>query len=546
MDKIVRIHIAKIPYEISVDAQEKLKKYFVDIRHELDDNLADEIIADIEVRVTEILFERNIKQDGVITGKDVSAIQEQLGSPKQFIDSQTDDKLPEDEFIKEPKKLLRDTDNAYIGGVASGIGAYFGIDAIFIRLIFIALVFASGLGIVLYLLLWLLVPAAKTSSDKLQMAGQPVTAATLQHYRKSIGERFDRRPNTVQRFIIRIFKLAITIISAFAGLFILVLLGLISSTTLVYPFRPLFRSYGLDYVAVALLWLIGLSLIGLLVSLLIKVWGSRTSHLKISAITLLVTFIVAIAGAVATGMLVYNHFSDEYGNNKVNKALAVDNLDPSVMPTKLVINSDKNLSLTYIVSNLPIHAIYSAYPGLGVPPITITNSQKTLGVNSYNLSQAAPNCLGSICHNIYLPVHVTLYGPAVGTVTNDNGATLWINNANFSNSLALIATNGSTINLFNSYASNLKLTATAGSLISADTSTAGQTNVNVDASSEIDVPATNSLTGTLPSSCAQDNIQVLYLNGYNGVAKLKSQPQAPYVPQTKYELNQESCINSSD
>ena len=178
MDKIIRIHLAKVPYEIGVNAQAELKRYLDEIRDELDADLANDIMTDIEVRITEILSDRNVKQNDVITTKDIKAVQEQLGSPEQFTDSEnkTKKKSP---GSREAKKLLRDPDGAYIGGVASGLGAYFAIDPIFIRLIFIALTFASGLGIALYILFWLLVPEAKTNSDKLLMRGEPATAERL-------------------------------------------------------------------------------------------------------------------------------------------------------------------------------------------------------------------------------------------------------------------------------------------------------------------------------------------------------------------------------
>lgn len=544
MDKITRIHLAKIPYEISITAQAELKKYFDAIRQELDENLADETLSDIEVRITEILSERKVKRNDVITATDIKAIQQQLGTPEQFIDSD-DIGHQVDAQPGDTKRLLRNPDGAYVAGVASGLGAYFTIDPIFFRILFVILTFFYGLGLLLYVLFWLLVPEAKSSSDKLQMNGQPVTVATLQTYRSGIQRKLGEKPNPIQQLIMisftlckKILKVVGTVWATLICLYLLAVVGILSSLTFVYPFRSLFISYGIDYVALSLVWLIALALIGLLVSFVMRLWGNRSSHLKISAISLLTVLVIALAGAGATAVVVYNHFSDEYGNGKVTTALAMSSTSPISIPTKLDVNSDANLNLTYVITNQAIHATYQAYPGLGKPDMTITNSHGVLSINSSNLSQAAPSCLGSLCQHIYLPIHVTLYGPPLGTISDNSGAELSINNANLGKTVSLDAYHGSTINVNNSYAKTMNITATSGANVQINNSSAQQTNVRVDMSSSVIAPYTTNLTATLPSNCNQNGAQVLYLNGYSGHITLNGQLQSAN------DLNQSSCVNS--
>jgi phage shock protein PspC (stress-responsive transcriptional regulator) len=84
---------------------------------------------------------------------------------------------PEDKNIK---KLYRNPDDRTLGGVASGLGAYFGIEVIWIRLIFIGLMFAGGAGLVIYLILWIITPQAKSITERIQMKGGAITLDNIE------------------------------------------------------------------------------------------------------------------------------------------------------------------------------------------------------------------------------------------------------------------------------------------------------------------------------------------------------------------------------
>ncbi|WBO82758.1 PspC domain-containing protein [Hymenobacter yonginensis] len=77
------------------------------------------------------------------------------------------------------KKLYRDTDNGKVGGVSAGLAAYLRVDVVVVRIAFLLLLIAGSLGFWLYIILWILLPEAKTASDKLRMRGDAVTLSAL-------------------------------------------------------------------------------------------------------------------------------------------------------------------------------------------------------------------------------------------------------------------------------------------------------------------------------------------------------------------------------
>ncbi len=85
--------------------------------------------------------------------------------------------LPEKELEekKSVKKFFRDPDGRVLGGVASGIASFFGTDPVVIRILFIVSLFLGGSGLILYIILWIITPEAKSVTEKMEMKGEPVT-----------------------------------------------------------------------------------------------------------------------------------------------------------------------------------------------------------------------------------------------------------------------------------------------------------------------------------------------------------------------------------
>lgn len=535
MDKITRIHLAKIPYEIGVDAEKELKNYLEDIRSELDSELADDIMTDIEVRITEILTSRNVKRNDVITMHDIHAVQEQLGSPEQFTDGEAKGKADRQDTLG-PKKLLRDPDGAYIGGVASGLGAYFGIDAIIIRLIFIALTFISGLGILLYVLLWILVPLAKTNSDRLRMRGLPVTAAALQRYRSSAQHTIATlRIRFVLEVLYRVFRAVFSLGLVSVVLFMLIAIGFLTSMLYTQPLHPIYSAYHLSYLLFGLIWLLDMTIIGLFIVLLIRLWRKGSNSLKIAFIALASVLVLTVAGAAVVTPFVVSHYKDQYTSNKLAVALPIHN-DTTTIPTTLDVAADSNLTLSYIVSSQPMHATYQAYPGMGQPKLTIVNQNGKVTVQAGQLPQVVPQCVLNWCKQIYLPVRVTLYGPAMQNVVVDGGAEVDLNNI-VDKSLNLTAHNNSNLSINNSYSDTLTLSADSGAMIDASDTSAQAATINVQNGASVFGPASSSLKANLPVGCDDS---VLELSQPPATISLNGQTVTADV------FGQDDCVNVDD
>ena len=165
MKKTININLASFVFYIDEDAYETLQKYLNNIRTYLGNTEGrEEIIGDIESRIAELFSE---KQKQVITLVEVNEIIEVMGQPEDYM---TEEEFEETTFQQPNKRLFRDPDNTVLGGVCSGVGHYFKIDAVWIRLIFLAMLW-SGLSILFYFVLWAIIPKAETTAQKLEMKG---------------------------------------------------------------------------------------------------------------------------------------------------------------------------------------------------------------------------------------------------------------------------------------------------------------------------------------------------------------------------------------
>ncbi|OUR92335.1 hypothetical protein A9Q87_07585 [Flavobacteriales bacterium 34_180_T64] len=200
MNKTVNINLAGIFFHIDEDAYSKLQRYLEAIKRSFTDSQGrGEIIADIEARISELFTERVQNDKQVIRIKEVDEVITIMGQPEDYL---VDDQIFEDEpkpqyrsRTSSSKKLFRDTDNSYIGGVASGLAHYLGIESIWVRLLWLLLALGSGgTFILIYVLFWILVPEAVTTSEKLTMTGDPVNISNIE---KKIKDGFDSVSQTV-------------------------------------------------------------------------------------------------------------------------------------------------------------------------------------------------------------------------------------------------------------------------------------------------------------------------------------------------------------
>ena len=193
MNKTVNINLGGMFFHIDEDAYQKLTRYFDAIKRSLSNSSGqEEIIKDIEMRVSELLNEKQKSDKHVVGLKDVDEVITVMGQPEDYIIEEDNNNNQNQSFNNHSnrsiKKLYRDKDKGMIGGVASGLGHYFGIDTVWIRLILIISVWGFGTGVLAYIILWIVTPEAITTSEKLEMTGEPVNISNIE---KKVREEFE-------------------------------------------------------------------------------------------------------------------------------------------------------------------------------------------------------------------------------------------------------------------------------------------------------------------------------------------------------------------
>ncbi len=191
MNKTTSINLGGYFFHIDEDAFRKLSNYFDAVRKSLSPDGREEIINDIESRISELFTEKLGTSKQVIGIKEVDDIITIMGQPEDYkIEDETLKNDFHSNFAKTSttKKLYRDKENSFLGGVLSGLGHYFGVDPLWLRIIMVILFFGFGTGLVLYIILWVLIPEAVTTSQKLEMKGEPITISNIE---KKVKEGFN-------------------------------------------------------------------------------------------------------------------------------------------------------------------------------------------------------------------------------------------------------------------------------------------------------------------------------------------------------------------
>ena len=193
MNKTVNINLGGMFFHIDEDAYQKLTRYFDAIKRSLSNsNGKDEIIKDIEMRIAELVSEKHSNDKQVINIKELDEIIAVMGQPEDYrIDPDGEEETRDfnaTATVNGRKKLYRDKDGGMIGGVLSGLGYYFGIDKVWLRIILLIAVCFYGTGILAYVILWIVMPEAVTTTEKLEMQGEPITISNIE---KKVREEFD-------------------------------------------------------------------------------------------------------------------------------------------------------------------------------------------------------------------------------------------------------------------------------------------------------------------------------------------------------------------
>ncbi len=200
MQKTISLSINTALFHIEEDAYKTLSNYLATIKkHFSSQEDAEEIVQDIENRIAEHLQNKLIKSKQVITLSDVEDLIAKLGTVEDFGDEEkiAATKTETNTSTQKPnKKLFRNPDDQIIGGVASGLGVYFGIDPVLFRLVFVLTTISGGFGILAYIILLIIMPEAKTPTEKMQMEGEPLNLESIDKKIKDLGKAVKEFPDT--------------------------------------------------------------------------------------------------------------------------------------------------------------------------------------------------------------------------------------------------------------------------------------------------------------------------------------------------------------
>jgi len=405
MNKTININLGGFFFHIDEIAYQKLRRYLESISKSLseDSQGKNEIIADIEARISELLSEKITDTRQVVSESDIEDIIVVMGQPEDYTDAEesySDANYSYSRNKETGKKLFRDGDDKFLGGVASGIAHYFNIDTIWVRLLFLIITVAGiGAGILVYIALWILLPEAKTTAEKLQMEGEAVNIDNIEKkireeftnvsesvrnaannasekikdgandFSEKMGQTFSAKTNKnngLQDFLNTLGKIAMVFfkfLGKFIGVLFVVLgagviLSLIIGGFSVGSFEFLnidgdFISYP-DFffdatlpqwlLTISLFTLIGIPFIVLLVLGLRMLSSNIKQFTKITSITLLVVWFIALLIIVFTGV--------EFGATHANYGNSIEKNQLNISKKDTLIIKMKNNDALYYQDNL--------------------------------------------------------------------------------------------------------------------------------------------------------------------------------------------------
>ncbi len=227
MNEIKKCSISGIAFILEKEAYTRINGYIDSLKRAYKDNPdSSEIIADIEARVAELILSAQRDPEQVVCLPLIENIIAQLGSVEDISESQSSGSEPTTE-TRIPRRLYRDLENNKLGGVCAGLGKYFDIDPVWMRLVIfspIVLVPVSSLSnlglnlftimVIIYLILWFAVPQAKSARQKLEMEGEAVTVKSIADRQVATTDE-ERAKSSVATFIAGLGRFAVICLKAF-------------------------------------------------------------------------------------------------------------------------------------------------------------------------------------------------------------------------------------------------------------------------------------------------------------------------------------------
>lgn len=249
MNNIKKCSISGVAFTLDEEAYKTLEAYLDSLRASYGETAdGKEIVADIEARIAELILSTQ-EGDRVVQKPLIDNIIAQMGSARDISEESSEEGSAGESSPKEPRiprRLYRDTANAKLGGVCAGIGKYFDIDPVWVRLaMFLPLIFTCmggitflgwmsqifgnlfGIFIICYLIMWFVVPVARTARQKLEMKGERITAESIRETTEAAGNDPDRRARPIVAETVSVFgKVVLILLKLIAGVIVFSLIVL--------------------------------------------------------------------------------------------------------------------------------------------------------------------------------------------------------------------------------------------------------------------------------------------------------------------------------
>lgn len=393
MNKIVNINLGGMPFQIDENGYEMLMNYLASIeKHFANTSGKEEIVDDIEKRLAEILNEKIKTGKQIISLQDVEEIIAIMGKPEQMGEAEgsATQEQPFTDTTHATKnqwyrrRLYRNTDNKILGGVCSGLAAALGADPIWIRLAFVAGILLFGTGFLLYIILWIIIPEAKTTTEKLEMQGEPINihnigkqmtedakafGERMKKWGKEVKDSFDSSSNYYHkkkdqykksstsgyafhnlikymgRFITIVIQIIVLCILLVFAAILLRALGWINIGNFPYEFEYIFNSHEQSRIVLwTLLIVVIISFLSVIVKLIKRIFNIHTKKtVALTYIARVVSFIGIVIGVV-NAIMIANDFSkvgEVHSTIPINASVK-NKLYVQLLDNKLLKNEDDN------------------------------------------------------------------------------------------------------------------------------------------------------------------------------------------------------------
>lgn len=447
MKRTFTANINGLIFNVDEDAYARLQEYLKSLRnHFLKNEGVDEIISDIESRISELMQRLISPQKQVITLFDVEGIIKQLGEPEEIEDeneektSEENPKSQSPEYENVGKRFFRNPDDKVISGVCSGLAAYFGIDPIILRILFVIFFFVGGSSFWVYIILWVAIPEARTSIDKLQMKGEPVNVnniekkikeelndlgSRIKDYGNEAGEAFTKASRNIapktglERFFNSFFEMMSHVFRAFGILFgiVFIMVGIFMLVGFSFSFFALDNTFvvtsmGLNSISIpqfadafisntseksllmtGLILAIGIPLVMLIYNgmKLIFGWKFEIRFLGLSA------FSLWLAGAVFLGIVAFGIGNDFTNKGSASSTLTLENTKGNTLYVKAKELNELNIdNVEFYTGKWNIVSTKDEKVLFGIPEISIiTNNENEFRTNITKFSKGKNTVLAS-------------------------------------------------------------------------------------------------------------------------------------------------------